>query len=162
MSPELVVSAVAVLVALISFEINRRAANAAERHGRMPVLTPQIEENALVIRNVGNGPALNIVLADATGDLATTDLRQARISLHTHNGNWENFRHLRPIPPHTEHRYSWAYKGALGLTYTDALGDNYTVLASRYGTKIVDGMAIPYKSFVNKATGDEMAYLFER
>jgi len=46
MSLELVISVVAVLVSLISFEVNRRAANAAERHGRMPVLTPQIEENA--------------------------------------------------------------------------------------------------------------------
>jgi hypothetical protein len=162
MSLELVVSVIAVVVALISFEVNRRAANAAERHGRMPVLTPQIEKSAIVIRNVGNGPALNIVLADATGELATTDLRKIRVSLDAHNDNWENFRHLRPIPPHTEHRYSWVYKGALGLTYTDALGDNYTLLASRYGTKIIDGMAIPYKPFVDKATGVEMEYLFEQ
>ena len=104
MSPELVVSAIAVLIALISFEVNRRAANAAERHGRMPVLTPQIEENALVVRNVGNGPALNIVLADATGVLATTDLRETRVSLRAHSGNWESFRHLRPIPPGAQHR----------------------------------------------------------
>jgi hypothetical protein len=162
MSPELAVSVIAVLVALISFEVNRRAANAAERHGHMPVLTPQIEENALVIRNVGNGPALNIVLADATGVLATTDLRETRVSLHAHSGNWENFRHLRPIPPRAEHRYDWAFKGALGLTYTDALGDNYTVLASRYGTKIIDGVGMPYKPFINKATGEEMAYLYEQ
>jgi hypothetical protein len=162
MSLELVVSVMAVLVSLISFEVNRRAANAAERHGRMPVLAPQIEKNALVIRNVGNGPALNIVLADATGDLATTDLRKIRVSLHSHDGNWENFRHLRPIPPRTEHRYSWVYKGALSLAYTDALGGNYTVLASKYGTKLIDGMAMPYKPFVDKAAGVEMPYLFEQ
>jgi len=159
---ELVVSIIAVLVSLISFEINRRAANAAERHGRMPILTPQIEKNALVIRNVGNGPALNIVLADATGILTTTDLRKTDVSLYAHKDNWESFRHLRPIPPRTEHRYSWTYKGALGLTYTDALGGSYTVLASRYGTKVVDGMAMPYKPFIDEATGDEMPYLVER
>jgi uncharacterized protein YciI len=36
--PAAAVSVMVVLVSLISFEVNRRAANAAERHGRMPVL----------------------------------------------------------------------------------------------------------------------------
>jgi hypothetical protein len=161
MSLGLAVSVVAVLVSLISFEVNRRAANAAERHGRMPVLSPRVEKDALIIRNLGNGPALNIVLADATGELETTDLRTIRLSLQAHKGNWQNFRHLRPIPPDAEHRFKWVYKGALGLTYSDVLGNNYTLLGSRYGTKIVEGMAMPYKPFVDKATGSEMPYLFE-
>jgi hypothetical protein len=36
------------------------------------------------------------------------------------------------------------------------------VLASKYGTKLIDGMAMPYKSFVDKAAGVEMPYLFEQ
>src|SRR6266436_752426 len=55
-----------------------------------------------------------------------------------------------------------AYKGALGLTYSDALGHNYTVLASKYGTKISDGMAMPYRPFIDRATGEEMTYLIEQ
>ena len=162
MSPELVVSVFAVAVSLISFEVNRRAAKAAERHGRMPVLTSHFDgPSTLVICNVGNGPAVNVVLADAPEGLATTDLRKLRVSHQALKGTWENFRHLRPLQPHTEYRYTWVPKGALGVTYNDALGETYTLLSSRYGTKIIDGTAMPYKPFVDKADS-EMAVLFEQ
>ena len=62
MSLELGVAIVAVIVSVVSFEVSLRAAKAAERHGRMPVLNPQPVIEAGVpkirIRNIGNGPAL--------------------------------------------------------------------------------------------------------
>ena len=85
MSGELVVAIFALVVSLVSFEWNRRAARstlhsaeatansarltaeAADRHARMPVLSPYFDNlhpGMLFIRNVGNGPAINIMLAD--------------------------------------------------------------------------------------------------
>src|ERR1700722_3386951 len=78
MSLELGVAVIAVIVSMVSFEVNLRTAKAAERHGRMPVLIPQplreAEVSKIRIRNIGNGPALNIVIATGTGELATQDI----------------------------------------------------------------------------------------
>jgi hypothetical protein len=153
MSLELGVAIIALLVSLVSFEVNRRAAAAAERHGRMPILNPQPYQESdggraagrLLVRNIGNGPALNIVLADATGELATEDLRLIRLSPSKHRDHWKNYRHLRPIPSGGERRYSWDYKGAIGFSYTDALGSTYTLLTSPYGTKVVDGAVMQHE-----------------
>ena len=153
MSLELGVAILALAVSLFSFEVNRRAADAAERHGRMPILNPQPytereggrEVRRILIRNIGNGPALNIVIADATGELATEDARLIRLSPGKYRDHWKNHMHLRPIPSGGERRYTWDYKGGIGLSYTDALGAPYTLLTSAYGTKVVDGSMIEHK-----------------
>jgi len=84
------------VVSLVSFEWNRRAARsalhsaeataesarltaeAADRHARMPVLSPYFDRGMLFIRNVRNGPAINIMLADGKAILTETDLREFR------------------------------------------------------------------------------------
>jgi len=86
----------------------------------------------------------NIVLADATGELATEDVRLIRLSASKHRDHWKNYRHLRPIPAGGERRYSWDYKGAMGFSYIDALGSTYTLLTSPYGTKVVDGTVMQH------------------
>jgi hypothetical protein len=152
-SLELGVAIIALLVSLVSFEVNRRAASAAERHGRMPILVPQPIADAagqapsrMVIRNIGNGPALNIVMADATGTLAKEDVRSIRLSRSKHRTLWSGYKHLRPIPAGAEASYKWTWKEAVGLSYTDALGSAYTLLTSAYGTKVVEGAIIPHQS----------------
>ena len=165
MSGELVVAVLAVVVSAVSFEWNRRAAastlriaEAADRHARMPVLTPYVDGRhggVLFIRNVGNGPALNIMLADGKPILTETDLREASHALLGEAGTWYNHRHLRPIPPGAERRYQWNYQGAVGLTYTDPLGAPYTLVTSPHGTMIIDDMIIPARPFPG------MPYLYE-
>jgi hypothetical protein len=175
-SGELAVAIFALVVSVMSFEWNRRAARsalhsaeataesarltaeAADRHARMPVLSPYFDERhrgVLFIRNVGNGPAINIMLADGKPILTETDLREVPPALLGEADNWYNHRHLRPIPPGTERRYRWTYKNALGLAYTDALGAPYTLVTSPHGTRIIDATVMPTKPFPG------MPYLFE-
>jgi hypothetical protein len=153
MSLELGIAIVAVIVSVISFEVNLRAAKAAERHGRMPVLIiqPSIEAEVskIRIRNIGHGPALNIVIATATGELATEDARDIRLSRRKHGSEWKGYAHLQPIAAGSERCYLWNYDKAVGLSYTDALGKPYTLLTSAYGTKIVDGAAMPHPPLNN-------------
>jgi hypothetical protein len=148
MNPELGIAIIAVIVSVISFEVNFRAARAAERHGRMPVLIPQpFKEKgvpSIRIRNIGNGPALNIVIATVTGELATRDVRGIRLVGLKHRGQWSRYAHLQPIEAGSERCYRWNYDRAVGLSYTDALGKAYTLLTSAYGTKVFDRAAMPH------------------
>lgn len=165
MSGELVIAIFALVVSVVSFEWNRRAARsalhtaeAADRHARMPVLSPYFDDRhrgVLFIRNVGNGPAINIMLADGKPILTETDLREVPLGLLGEADNWHNHRHLRPIPQGAERRYRWTYKNALGLAYTDALSAPYTLVTSRHGTRIIDDAIMPTKPFPG------MDYLFE-
>jgi hypothetical protein len=175
-SAELIIAVFALAVSVASFEWNRRAAKAAltsaeataesarltaeaaDRHARMPVLSLEFAERqpgVIFIRNVGNGPAINIMLADGKPVLTQTDLRDASLELLGKPDSWHNHRHLRPIPPGAKRGYRWEYKNALGLAYTDALSAPYTLVTSPYGTRIIDGAAIPAQPFPG------MPYLFE-
>jgi hypothetical protein len=183
-SGELVVAIFALVVSLVSFEWNRRAARsalhsaeaaaesarhsaeataesarltaeAADRHARMPVLSPYFDHGVLFIRNVGNGPAINIMLADGKAALTETDLRDVPLALLGEADNWHNHQHLRPIPPGAERRYRWTYKNALGLAYTDALSAPYTLVTSPHGTRIIDGAVMPPKPFPSMPYLDE-------
>ena len=141
MSWELGVAVVAVIVSMVSFEVNLRTAKAAERHGRMPVLIPQpfreSEVSKIRIRNIGNGPALNIVMATGTGELATQDVRDIRLSRRKHSSMWSGYAHLQPIAAGSDRCYLWNWDKAVGLSYTDALGKPYTLLTSAYGTRLL-------------------------
>jgi hypothetical protein len=182
-SGELVVAIFALAISLVSFEWNRRAAEwnrraarstlrsaeaaaesarltaeAADRHARMPVLSPYVDarqSGVLFIRNIGNGPAVNIMLADGGPALTEPDLRGIPPEVLGKVDNWYNHRHLRPIPQGAERRYRWTYKKALGLAYTDALGSPYTLVTSPHGTRIIDGAVMPTTPFPG------MPYLFE-
>jgi hypothetical protein len=152
---ELGIAIVAVLVSLISFAVNLRASGAAERHGRMPVLILQSvldqggSRGLVGVRNIGSGPALNIVIATATGALATADAQRIRVfprwqARRRHRGDWTGHRHLHPIAVGAERWYRWDHAAAIGLCFTDALGKPYTLLTNEFGTKIVDGVVMEH------------------
>jgi hypothetical protein len=65
MKPETVVATAALLFAVISFLISFYSASVAGRRARMPALifTYDLTYHQWVLRNVGNGPALDIVVA---------------------------------------------------------------------------------------------------
>jgi hypothetical protein len=152
---ELGIAIAAVLVSVISFAINLRASSAAERHGRMPVLViqsrldPNGARGTVGVRNIGSGPALNIVIATATGRLATTDAQRIRVfprrrARRRYRGDWTEHRHLHPIAVGAERWYRWDHDRAIGLCFTDAMGKPYTLLTSEFGTKIVDGVVMDH------------------
>jgi hypothetical protein len=76
--------------------------------------------------------------------LATQDIRNIRLSRRKHGSMWSGYAHLQPIAAGSERCYQWDWEKAVGLSYTDALGKPYTLLTSAYGTKIVDGAAMPH------------------
>jgi hypothetical protein len=156
-----IISGVAVIVSVVTFEMNRRAtaksdkanreararadevarqgAEQAERYSRMPVLLVKspVQRGLLTIQNVGKGPALNIVLADPSGDLLEADALDIDLSNDRYRDSWNRFHHLEPIGAGAERTYQWPNRGGLGLTYTDAFGTFYTTFSSKYGTKVV-------------------------
>jgi hypothetical protein len=152
MTAELSVAMVAVLVSVLSFVANHRAATQAERHGRMPVLVVSTYSLAgITVRNLGRGPALNILLATGPEELGRADAMTAKLA--PHRRSWANFKHLRPIEAEDKLdvpypvEFSADRLAALGLRYTDALGKFYTVLSSPFGTKVFDGSYIDSPPF---------------
>jgi hypothetical protein len=140
-----VFAGLALLVSVISFYINYRGAENAERHGRMPVVipVPPIQPDRITLRNIGNGPALNIVIAEALEDLARKDALEIDFKASRYKTMWRGPYHLQPLESKTERSYRWRWGGAVGLSYTDALGNHYTTLASTFGTKVADGRLMP-------------------
>jgi hypothetical protein len=148
----LLVAFLAVLVSVVSFEVNRRSAELnrrvaqdAERRGRMPVLiAAQSARQAMCVKNIGNGPALNIVVAHGASDLAADDALNLDLRQLEKQETWWGHEHLEPIASIAEQRYvwDWGQTRTIGLTYTDALGHHYTVISSVYGTQMVDGYAM--------------------
>jgi hypothetical protein len=53
----------ALVISLITFVLSYRAATATERRSRLPVLVFVYDGNRWLLRNVGNGPALGILVA---------------------------------------------------------------------------------------------------
>jgi hypothetical protein len=145
----LAVSLIAVLISAVAFQVNWRAAQAAERHGRMPVLIAAYEVGAVGVLNIGNGPALNVVISQGTGKVAEIDVLGADLAAFQRDGTWVNHRHLTQIPAGAEHWYAWKWdEAAVGLTYTDALGHHYTAVNSQFGTKVVDGLDMTHPPLV--------------
>lgn len=67
---ELGVAIAAVIISLVSFVVNLYASRTADRHARMPVLIAQWYKAAdgghrVSVRNIGKGPAVNVVIANA-------------------------------------------------------------------------------------------------
>jgi hypothetical protein len=146
----LAVSLLAVVVSVVAFQVNWRTARSAERHGRMPVLVARHAVGAVGVLNIGNGPALNVVIAQGVGEIASVDLLAADLGAFQAAGTWVNHQHLPQLPAGAEHWYAWNWADpAVGLTYTDALGNSYTAVSSQYGTKVVDGLRLAHPSLVD-------------
>jgi hypothetical protein len=155
MTAELTVAIVALVVSMVSFAINYKASSDAERHGRMPVLVPRNDldrAGVVIVRNVGRGPAINVVIAKGPEALREQDA--VRVDLARHRDRWKDFLHLDPIESNTEITIELGPRHVTGLHYTDALGHPYTVLAGRNGTKMVDGshMEVPPLNELDYAT----------
>ena len=152
MTPSLAIAVLALAASIYSFVMNRRGRRQgrAERHGRMPVLVPRVwdqQAGCIAIRNIGSGPALNITIADPLDELVNGDALGVDLSKARYRAMWDGFMHLQPLEPRAEFAYEWDYRRGIGLTYTDALGNYYTTLATTYGTKVVDGRAMPVHKF---------------
>jgi hypothetical protein len=58
-----VVAALALLTSVAIYRLTRGAEDKRERRARMPVLVVFIDGDQIVLRNVGQGPALNVFFA---------------------------------------------------------------------------------------------------
>ncbi|GAA3836219.1 hypothetical protein GCM10022403_081030 [Streptomyces coacervatus] len=112
----------------------------------MPVLVmkrlPRDEAGAnhVLLTNVGNGPALNIIfgLAEKIKGAGSKQLRKGV------GERWFSPLHLFPIPPGGELDVAHPETSSLlGVTYTDALGNPYTMKTSQYGTFVFEGRHLP-------------------
>ncbi len=109
----LAVSLSAVALSGFALWIGTREARTAEQRGRMPILVFQHDgSRGWLLRNVGNGPALNVVAASkhVQGE---------------HRGEWFNAVRLPPMSRDSELLLEWlGHEGShgLGATYDDFLG----------------------------------------
>lgn len=147
-----VLSGIAIVVALSTFALTFRASRQAERRNRMPVLVlfPQAGGLGWRLDNVGEGPALNIVIAqgrgsDANGGVIELPGERAR----RHDGvapgeTWCNPIHLRPMTAGGHQTVGWPFDpSGVGISYTDALSYTYTVRTSRMGSCLTEQRCIP-------------------
>ena len=109
----LTVSGSALALSAFALWLGTREARTAERRGRMPILVFQYDgARGWLLRNVGNGPALNVVVASkhVEGE---------------HRGKWVDAVRVPPLSRDGELLLDWLghYGGhGLGATYDDFLG----------------------------------------
>jgi hypothetical protein len=150
-----IVAALALLASVAIYKLTREAEDKRERLARMPVLVIFFEDDQIVVRNVGQGPALNVFLAQ--GEVGDSDERIQLGAVGDHE-TWFNPVHLRPIAagatsdPIVLQEHQLRLKRApgserlhadLGVTYTDAMGFHYTVKTNDTGTLLREGCHMP-------------------
>jgi hypothetical protein len=117
----------------------------------MPVLVvlPDPDGGGWRLENIGNGAALNIVIAQGRGDAndGLIELRGERARRHrgvAPGESWCNPIHLRPMRAGTSQTVDWPFHtSGVGITYTDALSFPYTVRTSRRGSRLTEQRCIP-------------------
>ena len=118
----LAVSGCALLLSLVSFVVGERARRETGRLGRMPVLVFEYDgRRGWLVRNVGNGPALNVVVAQKHVSGAS-------------RGEWFSPVRVPPLSRDGEFSLEWLQHDnarGLGATYDDFLasgegGQTYT------------------------------------
>jgi hypothetical protein len=135
-------SAVAVLTSVVSFVLTYRAGLASDRRSRMPVLVFVFEhQHGWSLRNVGNGPALNVLVAQ-------------KYVYGEKKGQWYRPVRVPPIARDQERRLLWisaASDFGLGATYEDFLGADeecrgrtYTVTCGNDLNTVVPGGRLPH------------------
>lgn len=137
---------IAVLISLVSFAMTFQLSRSTYRRDRMPVLVARTLPSdprgplRVEIRNVGRGPATNIILGVGERDESRGSAQLGkRLS-----EKWFSPMRLAPIAAneavevsHPERSYLWL------LSYTDALGDGYTTKTSNFGTRVHEGRYHP-------------------
>lgn len=114
MSVALLVSIVSVAIAFTSFAVNFALNQRAAVRARKPVLVfvDDPDARSWVLRNVGNGPALNVVVAQRQDE-----------------HGWFNPVRVPPLGREAHFRLHWLGRwsaGGLGATYTDFEDRRYT------------------------------------
>jgi hypothetical protein len=129
-----VLSVIALVTSVVTFFISRRAADRAEQRGRMPVLAFVYDESrGWILRNVGRGPALNIIVAQKRpGD------------------GWFAPVRVPPLANDGEMLCPWlghVNDTGLGATYTDLLGSDdgawYTMTCADDLVQVREGRQLP-------------------
>jgi hypothetical protein len=139
----IIISAVAVLVSVVSFLFSYRASQRAERRARMPVLCLFPGEAGWQVRNVGNGPALNIIIAQGRGSKQNKDLINLGEGV-VSSEVWLNPVHLRPMSAGDIQSVPWKYQtSGIGISYRDSLSFPYTMKTSKIGSSVMEGVQIP-------------------
>ncbi len=144
-----IIAGVAILASILTFALTYWASLRAERRGRMPVLVIVPDRGAWRLENIGHGPALNIVIAQGRGRVAAKGLIELRADAIGPDGiasgeSWCNPIHLRPMPAGGSQHVPWEFStSGVGASYTDALGNVYTLRTSSRGSRIIEKLAIP-------------------
>lgn len=126
-----VIAGVAIAISAITFVITSWRAQRAEARARKPVLVfvDVPEQECWVLRNVGNGPALNIVCA------------QRR------DGQWFNPVRLPPLGNDASFPMPWLGRTSdtgLGSTYSDFEGSAYTTTIGNEIVRTHHGARLPH------------------
>jgi hypothetical protein len=135
------ISIAAILLSAVTFGLSYRASGAAERRARIPVLVFVYDgPRGWLLRNVGNGPALNIEVAQKV-------VRGERA------GSWINPVRVPPVGRDKEALLSWLGDDSshgLGAVYEDflsadegAAGRIYTVTCGNDRNAIKPGRHLP-------------------
>jgi hypothetical protein len=112
------ISAVSVVIALASFVVNLWLNQRATVRARKPVLVfvDDPEQGCWILRNVGNGPALNVLVAQR------------------HDGKWFNPVLVPPFGTDSSFPLTW-----LGRLSSDGLGTSYSDFENRRYTSTLGG-----------------------
>jgi hypothetical protein len=127
--PGRIVSVIALVVSVISFGMSYQQSEKGAVTGMMPVLVFVYDkEGQWLLQNLGNGPALNIVIAEKTTD----------------NSEWTNPVRIPPLPRegrfplHVNVNARW-----LGASYTDIEGREYSATCINDDSRVKSGRVLP-------------------
>lgn len=134
-----IVAVIALALSVVTFAFSQRSARATDRRSRIPVLVFVYDPNGnWFLRNVGNGPALNIVLA---------------VKARHEDERWQDLTRIPPISRDGDFRLDWlgdADVAVIAAAYEDFLAaDNpgksrtYTVTMSNDVNRIVPRRELP-------------------
>jgi hypothetical protein len=128
--PERLVSMTALVVSVISFSMSYLQTRTSATTGMKPVLVFVYDRNGQwLLENLGNGPALNIVVAEKPND----------------NSQWINPVRIPPLaregrfPLRVNINARW-----LGATYTDIEGHEYSATCVEDDSRITPGRILPH------------------
>ena len=128
--PERLVSVIALVVSVVSFALSYLQSRKGAIASVMPVLAFVYERDGhWVLQNLGNGPALNVVVAEKTTDTS----------------EWSNPVRIPPLPregrfplPSVNVNARW-----LGASYNDIEGHEYTATCVNDDSRVQAGRALP-------------------
>jgi hypothetical protein len=142
------IAVVALILSVVTFGLAQRFTSAADRRSRIPVLVFVYESNGYwILRNVGNGPALNITLA---------------IKAKHDDRDWQNPTRIPPIGRNDEFRLSWLGDSDIAViaaSYEDFLTADNPRRSRVYTVSMVDDInrVVPRRELPHWSAGESMA-----